>query len=484
MDGRADAAFQWLDELAQLAGPRPDVAELGGELRSAYGGIYQLAQKQTGADAQVAIVQRARTLFSKRGQRLLAAACLHDAGSFYGDAGQLPQMRAALQAAAAERQQLGDLAGLGWTCNNRANYELQAGKLDEAAAALHRGYELCARGEALLCQQALAINLGGLLAAARAEEPSGALVDALWQLAGVLCRSKVPFVFPPDRAIRETLAADVRRGGKGAAAAANRAVTLLGALFAAAQWPIEVKADLQLRIAAVLADGDAQAQQQARRLLEGVDAGRGPCAAHLAARRDARLAVLAARRGDVAAYDAVARKATDAMSGLGDRATLLQLLADVTGALAAGKSQVRDALGKQLDELKRSGGPGGDGASASSQAVGTLPADANEHTPCFELSWHRADDGSDVAVLHDLIGGSERPLSCRWKPHNCAFNGCGIGMFGGYFVVRAMAYGGAAASAGAPGQSTLDDLGSYLPLSADGVWQILQNGAVRFVPRK
>jgi hypothetical protein len=477
MDGRIDAALQWLDTLAQLA--RPDVAELAGELRSAYGGIWQLAQRQQGVEAQVAIVQRARTVFGKRGQRILAAACLHDAGSLYGDADMLQPMRTALQAAAAERQQLGDLSGLGWTCNNRAHYELRAAHPDQAAASLLRGYELCARGEALECQQALAINLAGLFTAAHANEPAAGLVDALWLLTSVLCRSKQPFVFPPDRAVRETLLVEQRRnGGKGAMAAAERAA----ALVAAADWPVEVKADLQLRIAAVLLAGKADSQQRAHKLIDRLDLGRGPCAPHLGARRDALLAVLAARRDVVAEYDVAARKAIDAMTVLGDRATLLALLAEVTAALPAGRSEVRDALARQLDEHKRGGGPGGDGGSARTQAVGTVPADAGAHTPFFELSWDA--EQRDVATLRDLVGGSSQKLSCHWKPHHSSFNGCGLGICGGYFVVRSMAYGGAAASAGAPGQSTLDELGSYLPLSADGAWQILQNGAVRFVPRK
>src|SRR5262249_14835946 len=156
--------------------------------------------------------------------------------------------------------------------------------------------ELCARGEALDCQQALATNLGDLLAAASANEQGQGLVDALWQLTGVMCRSKVPFVFPPDRALRATLAIDAQRnGGKGAAAAGIRAAAALSAC----SQVVEVKADLQLRIAAVLAGGDAGAAQQAKGLLSRMDVGRGPCAPHLSARRDALLAVLAARGGAV-----------------------------------------------------------------------------------------------------------------------------------------------------------------------------------------
>jgi hypothetical protein len=478
LDGRVDAALQWLDTLAQLASAKPEVTELADELGSAYGGIWQLAQRQTGVEGQVAVVQRARTLFGKRNQRILAAACLHDAGSLYGEAGMLQPMRTALQGALAERQQLGDLLGIGWTCNNRAHYELRAAQLEQAAPALLRGYELCARGEALECQQALAINLAELFQATRKNEPAAGLVDALWQLCTLLCKSKLPFTFPADRALRETLAVEQRRnGGKGAVAAAERAAGLV-----AAEWPVEVKADLQLRIASVFASGKADSQQRARRLIDRLDLGRGPCAPHLGARRDALLAVLAGRRDAVAEYDAAARKAMDAMTRLGDRATLIALLAEVTAALPAGKSEVRDAMAKQLDELQRSGGPGGDGGSASSQGVGQVPADAGPHTPFFELSWDP--EHPDAATLRDLIGGRSQQLSCQWKPHHSAFNGCGIGICGGYFVVRSMAYGNAAVSAGAPGQSTLDELGSYLPLSADGAWQILQNGAIRFVPRK
>ena len=85
-------------------------------------------------------------------------------------------------------------------------------------------------------------------------------------------------------------------------------------------------------------------------------------------------------------------------------------------------------------------------------------------------------DGEQIAVT-DRLRGISWKLEVRWKPKHVSCNGLGLALFGGYVKVRSMSYDGAAAAGGAPGQTTLDELGSYLPLPAQGSLLVTRNGA-------
>ncbi|MGE3173583.1 MAG: hypothetical protein AB7O97_13245 [Planctomycetota bacterium] len=478
----AAAAQQWFEELLALAADRP---ELDGELRSAYGGLWRLSADTDGTAAKVAVLERARAALQQHPgsatARRLAAQCLHDIGNAHGDAGDLPAMRSMLGRAVAERAAIGDETGRCWSLVSTAYHELRAGLADEAATPLRQAWVLAETAPVLECQGALAINYGDLVRIGRETGPSPGVVDALWAIAESAVGSDRPFALPPDRAVRSAFELDraARGDAKAALAAGKRALQLEERLDA----PAEVHADLRLRVAAALADGGTAGTRYARSLAEGLDCGDGPCAPHLQARRDGLLAVLAAHGKQSADYARLARDAVAAMRALGDRQGLLDLLQQLTSIRPAkGTAEAHAELQRQLDELRSQGGPGGDGSSAQSQGVGTLPADVGPHTVVFELRFEPPTDGEGLgtAVLTDRIGGGSKRLDLRWKPRNVSFNGCGLGLFGGYVTVRSLQYGGAASAGGAPGQCSLDELGSYLPLCQGGRWLLHHNGAVRF----
>ncbi|MCA8973235.1 MAG: hypothetical protein KDC98_00870, partial [Planctomycetes bacterium] len=475
--GDAEAGLVWFEKLIRDLPRGDEEVPAHRELGSAYAAIYEAATRRATLEERIATIDRAHAVLLECRHVRRAAQCLHDKGTLYGQAGDVARMRPAFAAATAQRRQLADSIGLAWTLNNLAHFELESGDVDEAASALQQGYELIARGEGLEAQRALAFNLDAFYGKARASAPSSASVEAMWNIARSAGKSRLPFVVPPDRMLRESMQLQLsQRGDKAALAIARRAAKLVQP-----HWPVEVRADSMLRIAAMALRGGRQGCGLAQTLLRGLAVGDGPCAAHLAARRDAIAAVVAAHSRRVEDYDRLARTAADAMTGLGDRQGRIDLLRQLSEVeIAAGKSTVHDALGGELDELLQSGGPGGDGAAAMSQGVGQPPADADEHTT-FAAIEPGTEGGS--WMLTDRIGGGAWKLDLRWKPHNSSFNGIGLGLHGGYFVVRSMQYGGAAASGGAVGQTSLDELGNYLPISSEGHWEITRNGATRFVPR-
>jgi hypothetical protein len=275
--------------------------------------------------------------------------------------------------------------------------------------------------------------------------------------------------------LREVLELDRRSRGAGKAlAAARRAAECI-----AEPRPAEVGADLRIRVASAAMAAGKPGLPFASEQLAAVDVGRGPCAPHLAARRAAAAAAIAAHSGKVEVYEAEAEAAIRGMSELGDRAALLALLHQVGEVpIEAGRSAVRDRLASRLAALRRDGAPGGDGASSTMGGLGELPADAGEHTVVFTVRYL-----TEPAALEltDRFGGQSQRHELRWKPCNVNWNGCGIGLHGGYFVVRSLQYGTNGASGGALGQGTLEQLGNYLPLTGDGHWELCNNGAVRFL---
>lgn len=473
-DGRLEAAERWFQTLVGHVPARATTAVLS-DLRSAYSALYVGVSRTEPPTGHLQVLTNARGLLQQKGHGRLAAQCEHDRGSLLGAAGDLKGARSALAVAVAERQRLGDDEGLAWSHVNLANYELAAQNVDEAVRPLLAAAELLVAGRGLAAQAAHAVNIGLLFERAAAVTPTKAALDGMWRLAELLCASSHPFVMPPDRVLREVLAVHVRTLGPGKAlAAATRAAGMVSAA-----WPVEVAADVRIRIAFVGLAAGAAGQAFAEKQLAAADVGSGPCARHLSARRVAALAALAAARGKVDVYEREAAAAVAGITELGDRAGLLELLRQVsTVSIAAGRSVARDRFAEQLAALLLEGGPGGDGSMASMARLGELPADASEHTRVFSI----AAAADPVAFqITDHIGGRSDRFDLRWKPHNANWNGCGLGFFGGYFVVRSLQYGTNGASQGAPGQTTLDALGSYLPLPGTGRWELTVNGAVRYV---
>ncbi len=462
-------ALEWLRELAELVA---DHRALEPDLRSANAAIFEAASKAETPAEQVSICNRAREIFLEFKHPQLAAQSLHDAAGFLGASGDLRAMMASFRRAISERERIDDLEGIGWSQNNAAYHYLQAGWLEEALAPLANAYGMIVRGEISACQQAVAFNLNSALALALEGEPSRAMVNWLWSLAEEGSEALVPFTFPPDRLVRTALALDSQRGGSGGVTRASRRAV---AVARAASWPDEVRADIFLRTAEkALAAGN---QTLAANLLRDITIGDGPCAEHLQARRAMHDAILHARRGDSAGFDRLAQEAVDTLQRLGDRAGLMAALTALTAGEVEGSTQIT-GLREARDTLRRSGGPGGDGGSVLSSSVGEMPADAGDHDAVFELKWSAADGKIELV---DLLGQGRQVFEVRWKPRYVVVNGLSLGLFGGYVKVSAMNYGGGAVAPGAMGQTTLDEFGSYVPVTAHGLWRITKNGALKYV---
>lgn len=138
---------------------------------------------------------------------------------------------------------------------------------------------------------------------------------------------------------------------------------------------------------------------------------------------------------------------------------------------------VRTALAVDTQRSRPSGVPGGDGGTVMSSGVGAMAADAGDHDAVFELKWNGADESIELV---DLLGKGRQVFEVRWKPRYAAFNGLSLGFFGGYLQVHATNYGGAVIAPGAMGQTTLDEFGSYVPVTARGLWHISKNGALEY----
>ena len=140
------------------------------------------------------------------------------------------------------------------------------------------------------------------------------------------------------------------------------------------------------------------------------------------------------------------------------------------------RSMAIATLTQDLHQLKRMGAPGGRGGSSDSQGVAQGIDKLGQHAPVFEL---RYADGQ--VLVRDLLGGKEGNTDGAWKPHNYAFNGLSLRIWGGYVSILSMNYGGGSSSQGARGGDGLGDLSiDLLPLPATGSLVVAKNGAVSY----
>ncbi len=469
--GEIETAFEWFERLLQLAAKHDSAAR---QLDDAYGGIAGAANNAQGLESQHRILERVRRMVQAQRQPKLASQCLHDMAGHSAAAGDLPGMQTLYQRAIRERQQIGDTVGLGWSLNNAAYENIRAGRIHEAMKPLAKLFDAQCGGDMTTQQRAVAINLASMHVATADDRPRRKVVDWWWKRAKTAARSDTPFVFPPDRALRHALELDLLVQPKKARATVQRGAKIVRD----ANWPDDVKRDAYLRLAEVALE--ANDTELAGDLCDRVEVPDGPCRRHLAARRATLDAIVEAKRGDAEAFDEKARAAVDAMREVGHRSAL-QATFDALLATRVRGSKEFEQLQREAETLRRTGRPGGFGGSAMSQNVGTLPADSNDHTVVFELSW---DEDAEKIVVTDRIGGSSKQLEVAWQPRNVTFNGLGLGLLGGYVRVDSMRYGGASGASGLPGMATLDEFGNYVPISTAGVWQVTRNGALKFEPRR
>ena len=98
-----------------------------------------------------------------------------------------------------------------------------------------------------------------------------------------------------------------------------------------------------------------------------------------------------------------------------------------------------------------------------------------DHDPVFRIT---AVDGG--IRIHDVVADKEMITEVKWTPRGKSLNGGGFRVFGGYIVVLSMSYGSSASSSGSPGAITLDELGLYLPVPAQGSLVVTKNGATYY----
>ena len=456
----ADAAF------GKLAVRLRGKADLVGELWSAYGAYFEKAKGLEAAKDARAVVQRCRDVFLENGFAAHAAQTLHDAGGFAATRGDVDAGVQLYREAIREREAIGDAVGIAWSRNNIAYHLLRTGRHAEAGQDLLAAYRAVHEDGVAEPQGSVAINLRTLLEAWEREGASGAQRGILASFADAAAKSKAPRIVPADRIARVLLAT---ASGEERTEAARRVATLeiVGV-------PAEVRADLTLRAyEAALAAG---AHADAAKWFGVVVPGDGPVGPHLAARLETLGALAQAAAGRGEDFLEGARRAAAKWNELGDfagrRAALLALRDAVRDA---GLEQEAAELLAQWEAALQAGGPGGAGGSSSSGgdrggygALGLLD-------PLFEIE---SVDGS-IRVT-DLVSGKQWSVPVEWKPRNVSYNGVSLTVFGGYVVVRSASYGGASVSSGAPGASTLDDLGEYLPVPARGKLVLLKNGALAY----
>ena len=99
------------------------------------------------------------------------------------------------------------------------------------------------------------------------------------------------------------------------------------------------------------------------------------------------------------------------------------------------------------------------------------------HDPVFTITI-----GDGKVQITDRVADRTHEFDLVWQPRNVSINGVSLTIHGSYVVVKSMAYGGGAASSGSPTFITLDKLGDYHPVPANGVLAILKNGSVTYLP--
>lgn len=439
------------------------------EVKSAFSAIWEAASKAaTLAEAQ-AILESVRQAAAARSLTTLVGQTTHSLGSLASKHKDIDAAAGYYEEAVSVRHESGDVVGELWSLNNLANLQLTNDGLKAGLAHLKRAYLLMHTERVLPPQQSVAWNvkkaIEGLLAA-----PDKAGVKWLLELSKASARSGFGAAIPPSYLDRQALAV-AEKGGKSA-----EILKLAGSLV---KRPVkrdvpELAADLKIR--AALAAYHAGKSKQGRGWLNKLDVGEGPCRPHLDARRKTVLAISHANKRGKKSFPEAAREAAAAWRDLGDfRGRVNALAAIVDAAEGAALADLIPKVGKESKEASRSGGPGGAGGSASSGGDRSKAKDLPLDEPVFHLYM----DGQTV-VLEDRVAKQTSKRALKWKPARVGLNGLTVLLFGGYVVVDSINYGGSSSAAAAPGSTTLDALGVYMPIPAKGALLIQKNGAVRY----
>lgn len=439
------------------------------EVTSAWSAVWEAASSCSTFAAGEALLASVAEAAEKRSLGLLRGQALHSLGSLAVRHKQTALVPGYYGQAITLRRETGDAVGEAWSVNNLANFHLLRGDVIPALELLRAGYVLLHRERIAEPQQAVAWNLKKALAMFR-EKPEERAVPWLRSLREVSAGSLYGTVVPASHLDREALRIAQQLGQQ---------ADVLALAKALAQQPVqsavpELQADLTIR--AALAAAQAGKSEQARAWLQNLDVGTGPCREHLEARRKTALAVALASEREKKRFPAAARDAAAAWRDLGDFAGRREALgALVAAAHAAGLEGSIPQVGKEAGEAHRAGGPGGDGGSASSAGDRSKAGDVALEGAVFYVSM----DGDQVHI-EDRVANHEIKRALRWKPARLGVNGLSITLFGGYLVVESMNYGGATTAPAAPGATTLDELGIYMPIPGRGALIIQKNGAVRY----
>ncbi len=457
-ESRLGDASPALETFARLVEELAEHANLAGEIGSAYTAMYELAKAQDSFAKARAILRRCREITAGKGLDHLAAQTLHDTAGLAAQHGDVPGGVKLYREAIAERRKLGDDLGICWSLNNIAYWELQAADPAAAAGPILEACRLLHEDALVPPQSAVAINLRRVLEHLDADPGThaAALLAATVALAG----SRMPREITVARLARPLLEH-----------ADWKAVETIAGLKQTGV-PAEVAADVRIRAArrAVALGKHAEAL----RWLKDLATGSGPAAAHLVARAQTARALAHAAAKDGDAFLGAARRAADAWQELDDFAGNRAALAELAAAVQALGLDAPDLI-EAADEARRAGGPGGAGGSARSGGNRSGVSKLGPHDTLFVASFA----GGRIRV-EDEVSGQSLETPVEWKPRNISLNGVSLTFFGGYVVVRSVAYGGAAATAGAPGATTLDELGDYWPIPEQGNLVLTRNGAVTY----
>jgi hypothetical protein len=444
--------------------------EMRPEIDTAWSAIWEAASKAAGTDAARTLLEPLLKAARKQGFPGVWAQATHSLASIARHHGENETAESLLGQAIEERRRIGDARGLVWSLNNLANLRLVEGRTKEALDPLREAWEVLHREHVPAPQAAVAANVRKAL---RAFGKDPKLHGAAWlrTLEDVAVRTGQGSILPPSELDRRALRLAVAQEKK------DTVLALAKALATRRGDPAvpEIQADLGLRAARVaLALGR---RAEARRWAQAVEVGEGPCAPHLAARRALVLALVGAVPGARAdGFADAARSAAAAWRRLGDFQGRRDALGDlVRAARAAGLAVAIPDLVEEQQEQRRQGAPGGAGNSAISDAHASKLADLPLDGVVFRLT---TKDGR-IAV-EDLGTSRTRTYDVSWSPRHVALNGLSLTLFGGYAVVRLSRYGGAAIGASAPGSTTLDALGPYMPIPEHTALLVLKNGALRY----
>ncbi len=367
------------------------------------------------------------------------------------------------------RQEIGDAVGEAWSLNNLANLHLVGNALTEALDPLSRVYKLVHTERVPQPQQAVAWNLKKAIEMLHAK-PDERAAPWLRALREASARSGYGAVVPPSFLDRQALLIAEKTNDKRAILALAKAI-----LHQPPKASVpELQADLTIR--AAVATARQGKSKRALLALKKLSIGTGPCAPHLSARAKTARALVQANKAGKANFPAAARDAAAAWRGLGDFGGRRAALASIVDAAeAAGISELIPAVVAEQAKARTDGVPGGAGGSATGGGDRSRAKDLPLDAPVFYVTM------SDGQIrIEDRVAKHELKRAVRWKPAGLAINGLSLTLFGGYVVVKSLKYGGSSSAPAAAGATTLEALGIYMPIPAQGALVILKNGAVRY----